>query len=596
MRKSTSVSQTESQQELEHLRSIVLGKDHHLITDTVTAQAREIVSQVLAEALHDRQTKDGAIDKVLLPIVENTVEHSVTHHSDRLISSLYPLMGSLVRKSVGAFLSDFIEKTNQLIEHSFTIKGLKWRFKAWQAGVSFTNYVVSQTYNYRVEHVLLIHQETGLLLKSVNLNQQSQNDADLISSMLTAINDFVGDSFQINKDGSKEQLQTVSTDNFNLLIKPGPNAIIVAAVIGNPPQEVSDQLQITLEDIHRLYMDEFEQFNGDNAPFENTENQLRDSLLTEEKTSEMGSNKKPWFAWLLILITITFVGFKCHYWYQLDQLSNRIMAIDLQPGIVVQNIKVKNEKDIVLDVMRDPDAMSIEQWFNSNNLVFNDIKLTERRYLSLSPEIIQRRVNDILSLYPNVAKQWQGEQLSLSGHIDLTKLEKLTTKLVDSGISNSHVNTEGLLLINSNKLAQTPAVNQQVFKELVGKISTIQLDFVIGSNQVTSLMKIQLKRLANHFIYLNKLAEQLDINVALLIMGSSDNSGNRNANNKLSTIRAESTAAALTILGVNKEQTFVTGLGQIDIKDVKYTSRKVMFNILYVDSAPKVLNRSRDGT
>ena len=125
-----------------------------MITDTVTAQAREIVSQVLAEALHDRQTKDGAIDKVLLPIVENTVEHSVTHHSDRLISSLYPLMGSLVRKSVGAFLSDFIEKTNQLIEHSFTIKGLKWRFKAWQAGVSFTNYVVSQTYNYRVEHVL----------------------------------------------------------------------------------------------------------------------------------------------------------------------------------------------------------------------------------------------------------------------------------------------------------------------------------------------------------------------------------------------------------------------------------------------------------
>lgn len=596
MRKSTSVSQTESQQELEQLRQVLLGKDHHLITDIVNDQAREIVGKVLAEALHDRQTKDGSINKVLLPIVENSVEHSVTHHSDRLISSLYPLMGSLVRKSVGAFLTDFIEKTNQLIEHSFTIKGLKWRFKAWQAGVSFTQYVVSQTYNYRVEHVLLIHQETGLLLKSVNLDQQSQNDADLISSMLTAINDFVGDSFQTNKDGLKEQLQTVSTDNFNLLIKPGPNAIIVAAVTGNPPQEVSEQLQITLEDIHRLYMDEFEQFNGDNTPFENTENQLRDSLLTEEKVSQLSLNKKPWFAWLLIIITMIFLGFQIHNWYQLEQLSNRIMEIDQQPGIVVQSIEVNTEKDISLDLMRDPDAISIEQWFNSHQLTFNDISLKERRYLSLSPKILERRVKDILSHYPNVSLQWHDEHLSLSGNIDSTKFEKLTAQLANSGISNSQLNTKNLSLNNSDKFVQTAAVNQQIFKELVGKISTIQLDFDIGSNQVTPIMTIDLQRLANHFLYLKKLAKQLNINVALLIMGSSDNSGNRNTNNKLSTTRAESTAKVLTHLGVSKEQMFVTGLGQIDIKDVKYTSRKVMFNIMYVDNVPKIFNKSRDGT
>jgi outer membrane protein OmpA-like peptidoglycan-associated protein len=596
MRKNTSVSQTESQQELEQLRAIVLGKDNHLITDTINDQAREIVSKVLAEALHDRQTKDGAINKVLLPIVENSVENSVTHHSDRLVSSLYPLMGSLVRKSVGAFLTDFIEKTNQLIEYSFTIKGLKWRIKAWQAGVSFTHYVISQTYNYRVEHVLLIHQETGLLLKSVNLSQQSKNDADLISSMLTAINDFVGDSFQINKDGSKEQLQTVSTDNFNLLIKPGPNAIIVAAVIGNPPQEVSEQLQITLEDIHRLYMDEFEQFNGDNAPFENTANQLRDSLLTEEKVSEAKSNKKPWFAWLLIIITMALLGFQFHNWYQLEQLSNRIMKIDQEPGIVVQSIEVNNAKDISIDVMRDPDAISIKQWFDSNEFIFSDITLKERRYLSLSPKILERRVASILSNYPNVTTQWQDEHLLLSGNIDLSKLEKLTAQLANSGISRSQLDTNKLLINNSDKFAQTTSINQQVFKELIGKISAIQLDFDIGSNQVTDQMVIDLQKLTAQFLYLKKLAKHLNINVALLIMGSSDNSGNRNANNKLSTTRAKSTAAALIKLGVSKEQMFVTGLGQIDIKDVKYTSRKVMFNIMYVDNIPKVFNKSRDDT
>ena len=117
MRKDTSVPQTESQQELEQLRTVILGKDHQVITDAIKDQAREIVGSVLTEALHDRQKKDGSVNKVLLPIVEDTVEHSVTHHSDRLVTSLYPLMGSLVRKSVSAFLSEFIEKTNQLIEN-----------------------------------------------------------------------------------------------------------------------------------------------------------------------------------------------------------------------------------------------------------------------------------------------------------------------------------------------------------------------------------------------------------------------------------------------------------------------------------------------
>lgn len=587
MPKNTSVTETKSQQELEQLRLILLGKNHHLITDTINEQSREIVSKVLTEALHARQTKDGSVHKILLPIIENSIENSVTHHSDRLISSLYPLMGSLVRKSVSAFLSEFIERTNKLIEHSFTIKGLKWRFKAWQAGVSFTQYVVSQTYNFRVEHVLLIHQKTGVLLKSVNLEQQSKSDVELISSMLTAINDFVGDSFEISKDGLKEQLQIVSTDNFNLLIKTGPNAILVAAVTGNPPQQVSDILQITLENVHRLYMDEFAQFNGDNAPFENSENQLRDCLLTEEKTSKLSLNKKPWFAWLLITIVTVFLGVKVQNWYRLEELNKLIMIIDQQPGIVVQNIKVNTEKDITLDVMRDPDAIRIEEWFKAHQLPFKNLKLKERMYRSLSPEILVKRVDKIINRYPNLSQQWQGDRLSLSGNIDIVKLQQLTAQLADAGISSSQFDIKNLTLNNSDKFAQSTTINQQVFKDIVGKISTIQLDFEIGNNQITPMMQIELQTLAGQFSYLIKLAEQLNINVGLLLMGSSDNSGNRDANNKLSLMRAESTATALIQLGLNRAQMFVTGLGQIDIKDVKQTSRKVMFNVIYINNVPK---------
>lgn len=283
MQNSTETDQVGSDQQLEQIRSLILGENSQVVTDSIKKDARNIVGNVLTEALHDRQKKDGSVSKVLQPLVEDSVANSVMHHSDRLVNSLYPLMGSLVRKYVTSFLTDFMEKTNQLIDNSFTIKGLKWRIKAWQAGVSFSQYVASQTFSYRVEHVLLIHRETGLLLSFVDLGKASKGDADLISSMLTAINDFVGDSFLDNENGLKEQLQTVTTDSFNLLIKPGPSALIAAAVIGHPPQAVSNQLQITLEDIHRLYNNELNQFDGDNQSFAHAEALLRDCLLSEQK-------------------------------------------------------------------------------------------------------------------------------------------------------------------------------------------------------------------------------------------------------------------------------------------------------------------------
>ena len=152
----------DSEQQLEKIRTLLLGKENSKVTASIKKDARSLVADVITEALHDRQKKDNSVNKVLQPFVEESVKQSVAHNSEQLVSALYPLVGSLVRKSVAAFLSDFMEKTNQLLENSLTIKGLKWRFKARQSGISYAQYAASQTFVYRVEHVFLIHRESGL--------------------------------------------------------------------------------------------------------------------------------------------------------------------------------------------------------------------------------------------------------------------------------------------------------------------------------------------------------------------------------------------------------------------------------------------------
>ena len=127
-------------EQMRQIRELVLGKDGQQIKQTLKNNARELVGDVFSEALHDREALDGSVNKVLLPLVEKSVEQSIANHSERYVGYLYPLVGSLVRKSVTAFITELLEKTNTLIENSLTIKGLSWRFKAWQSGVTFSQY------------------------------------------------------------------------------------------------------------------------------------------------------------------------------------------------------------------------------------------------------------------------------------------------------------------------------------------------------------------------------------------------------------------------------------------------------------------------
>ncbi|WP_077287227.1 OmpA family protein [Cognaticolwellia aestuarii] len=572
----------DSEQQLEKVRTLLLGKENSRITKSIQKDARSLVADVITEALHDRQKKDNSVNKVLQPFVEESVKQSVAHNSEQLVSSLYPLVGSLVRKSVAAFLSDFMEKTNQLLENSLTIKGLKWRFKARQSGVSYAQYAASQTFVYRVEHVFLIHRETGLLLNTVALEHESKSNADIVSAMLTAINDFVGDSFLSDQEGQKEQLQSVSTDNFNLLIKPGPSALVVAAVSGNPPQSISNQLQLTLENIHSLYFDELNRFNGDNKDFNSADNLLRDCLLSEQKEIVAKQKKTPWLAWLIVFLVVIYVGYQSFNWFKSAQLHEKIMQLDSQPGIIIKQLKIKQLDDITLDVLRDPDALNIHDWLKDNALNPAQLTITERNYHSLDQQILQQRAQRIVSAYPNISASWKNHSLMLTGTIDLIKTEQLRNTLAIAGFTEGeNLNTEQLNLASNTPSSTHKEIKQQLFEQLVGRIASIQLNFSVASENITPQMQSSLQRLYLYIQQLTPIAKELNIDFGLLILGSSDNTGNKSTNNILSMKRANNTAEILQRKGIAKDRMYVVGLGQIDIKNISSTARSVMFNVIY---------------
>lgn len=576
-------SSTDTEQ-MHKLREIVLGKDGQYVTQTLKANARELVGEVLSEALHDRERQDGSVNKVLLPLVEKSVEKSVTNHSEKYVGYLYPLVGSLVRKSVTAFITELLEKTNTLIENSLTIKGLTWRFKAWQSGVKFSQYAASQTFAFRVQQVFLIHRETGLLLNSVSLGLELEADADMVSSMLTAINDFVADSFTSNIESNQQNLDVVRTENFTLLLKEGPKASVVAAITGNMPQGVANQLQKTMEEIHQLYNKELNDFDGDSLPFSNSEHQLRDCLIAELKADQT-KKKRPWMAWTAVLIFLMCCSFLLLKRWQSYELIERVGLIDKTPGILLTNIDTLGLEKIQLEVLRDPAAQPVLKWFNQQSIDSKLVVIKERAFLSLDPLLIKQKAEKIAARYPNVNVTWVDARPIFSGKsTNLSKLllQNELTKLVGLNFHPSWLDDiviEGI----ENKTANDPKLIRAILDLNITKIDRVSIAFEPGQSDLSEQAIEKLIQIKQQFSNLVEVAEQQELSIGLIIMGASDTVGSVSFNRTLSQQRADNVKLKLQELGIATNRLNAIGLGVIDLKTTKDGARKVLFNVIYFE-------------
>jgi len=105
---------------------------------------------------------------------------------------------------------------------------LKWRLEAIRTKRSFAEVVLLHTLVYRVEEIFLIHTQSGILLQHVGAEANHGKDPDLVSGMLTAIQEFVKDSFNSQ---TGEMLDTLRMDgDHSVWIEQGPHAMLAAVI------------------------------------------------------------------------------------------------------------------------------------------------------------------------------------------------------------------------------------------------------------------------------------------------------------------------------------------------------------------------------
>ncbi|MDX1530278.1 MAG: hypothetical protein R3362_02005, partial [Rhodothermales bacterium] len=287
------------QEELEEVRRQIEALREEVTSDEGRVEA---VSRLLPAAVARRAKQDDQLAQALEPTIEQTLRRSVQRDPRPLVDALFPVIGPAIRKGIREALRQALDTINQTLEHSLSPRSLRWRIEAWRTGQRFAEVVLSNTLLYRVEQLFLIDRATGLPLAHVHADAVEVQDAALVSGMMTAIQDFVHDSFGGVERGT---LETLEVGDRTVWIEPGPEAVLAAVIRGLPSPGLRDALRDLIETVHLRFSDELAAFEGDTAPFEPAHPLLEAGLLAQYREEE---RERPVLLWAAVGVLLLALG------------------------------------------------------------------------------------------------------------------------------------------------------------------------------------------------------------------------------------------------------------------------------------------------
>jgi OOP family OmpA-OmpF porin len=443
-------------------------------------------------------------------------------------------------------MAGLVNTINRAIEHSLSPRGIRWRIESWRTGVPFAQIVMRHALVYRVEQVFLVHAETGLLLAHVP--EGSLGDADLISGMLTAIGDFVNDSFEPKQTG---ELRAFAAGDVTVLVETGPQAYIAAVVRGTPPETLPIKLQTTLETIHLQWSNPLATFDGDAEAFATAQPLLEDCvetvLSTDRRAARAGLRK---FAWVLPVMAIAAAAI----WLGTRggrRWNDAIARLDAEPGLVVIRSERTGGKWHVTG-LRDPLAANPALLIASRGVDTTDVVAKWDPYVSTEPALLLARARRVLAPPGGVTLLLRGDTLSATGRAPafwIVHAEAIAPALAGIGAVNFASVAPGL-----------PADMEVVATNIEAQHAL----FAAGSDALDAQALATLATTAAKVQQLLAAAVSNHYDVTLHVVGRADPSGTEPDNLALSRRRATVARDRLVALGVAQTRLVIDAVGSND--------------------------------
>lgn len=564
------------------------------------------MADVLPESIGRSHAESNRLNKALRVPVEECLKDSISKDPQTFADALFPVMGPAIRKSISESLKAFSESINQAIEEKTSIKSIKWRMQAKKAGVPYAQFLLTRNLEYRVDHAYLIQPVTGLLIADAHRPDAVRKDDDAVSAMLTAIQDFVKESFSDEGEGT---LETADIGRYALWTMQGPHAMLACVINGVPPRGLRDQFMQVLERIHLQYGEVLESFDGTQSiRTQAIEPQLEDCLVDQLKEGVVVKEKKgPGPVGIILILGVLALAWFGWKNFQLRQQGNQLIeSLESEPGIFITNTEFSKGK-IHIKGLRDSTAVQPAQIATDQGITPDQFNLEFVPFHSLEKSIQERRIAARLAIPEGVGMQlndsgelkFSGEITSdfkvkaeqqLQGLLGIQKVEFGQVKYSDNTLLDAAIVElnppetadlsvqDGVLSISGTANYAWHKVLPEKSKNIIGlqgletpglqisEIADIQnIEAALNDEIIRFVWRTGLHETAESKIVTlgeslkqyGSLLEELDIEPEIILTGYTDNAGSEEQNRNLQMERALYVKGRLVGQGVRSSWIFV---------------------------------------
>jgi OOP family OmpA-OmpF porin len=526
--------------DLAALRRILVGPEQRRLDELASElHEKQLTAADLAEHLPEaimlRGQRDRQIGRALAPTVETALRESIRRNPREIATAIFPVLGPAIRKAIAETMASLVRSINSAVEHSFSARGIRWRVESWRTGVSYAQVVISHALVYRVEQAFLIHAETGLLLSHATAPDLEVPDADLISGMLTAIQDFVRDSF---RPGEGATLRTFSVGEHTVQVEAGPLALLALVIRGQAPDAVLRKQQDVLETIHVQFASPLMEFTGDAAAFQTAHPLLEECLETVVDTGSHPGGLL-WLRWAipttLVLLALLFIAVRSR-----SRFDRAVAALDAEPGLVVVDAERRwGRWDI--SGLRDPGARTPQAVLAGAGIVPRNFQGRWESYLSLDSAVVVSRARQALSLPASTTLGLRADTLQLAGDVPLESIRLLTRGALPAGVAHTAFDGARVVL---------PPPLDSIRESLAAD----RVLFAAGSADVTGAASDRIREAARRFRILDDSVTASGGDLLLTLVGRTDPTGSDETNRALAQWRVDRVAAIFASAGVRTQR------------------------------------------
>lgn len=487
--------------QLDRLRTILVGRERDSI-----------------RRIEDRLNNPDALS----PVVTRALTASVRRDPRPLADALFPVMGPAIRRAISQTLAGMMQSLNQALEHTFSLQGLAWRWEAIRTGTSFAEVVLRHSLVYRVEQVFLVHRESGLLLQHLTAPSVAAQPPDMVAGMLTAIQDFARDSFQMAQE---EMLEKMQVGELTIWVEQGARSLLASVIRGHAPVEFRTDMQRTLEAIEAEHAAELGAFQGDASVFGRSRPALELLLLMESKAATRTG--VPWRTWVLLgLLGVLLLVLAIPAITLERKWRGYLRTLRATSGVVVTQAG-RDQGHYLVQGLRDPLAADPAALRDAAGLEAGQVTERWEPYVALMPEFIARRAAHSLSAPATISLGMAGDTLVARGAAP------------ESWFQRAALLAPALAGVGAWRAERILPRELPALAPYVAQVEQYRLLFQTGQAEPDSAGTAMLGGLAGDIANLDSASRALGFSLRVTLVGSADDQGNEDLNTVLRRDRAE---------------------------------------------------------